>query len=509
MPKDEAEQRHPTTPPPTSVDGDQEHASQAAADESRYTRAEVDRALPWFAAAWVFGAAFCALTGAAFAPFLLRVLKTDDLTYGLINAVGPATVIFLFIGSYVVERTGRIKRTFIGFVVSHRLMWLGVAAVPYLFPHLPNRWAPGVVGLIIFMSSAAANYGGAGWSVWVASVVPKSLAGRYFAVRLTLGWWSMIVTGLVAAHLIDAYQNAVHVYSAVFAVAAVCGAIDILFHIPIAERPRPAPKDGISFWAILFLPWKNGLFRSFALYSGVAWFSYNMMNTFVSPFCLEGVDRNGLGLGVFATNVFVSTLPMVAMALVGPFWGPAIDRFGPKPVLGVGMFAAVVTAPAWLFFHSGGGPTVAIGPWVLRPDMVWFIPVVQIVGGLTWPAIEQGIFYVQIRGFPEEGRSAYIASYQVVLQVASMLGAFAAGACAAFWLRNLRAIPLLPSWFSHYQMVFFTAFVIRLVGFFALFPRLQLEGSAELHEVAKAVASDARTAVPTLSRGRARRTRPR
>jgi len=73
----------------------------------------------------------------------------------------------------------------------------------------------------------------------------------------------------------------------------------------------------------------------------------------------------------------------------------------------------------------------------------------------------------------------------------------------------VRAVPLLPSWFSHYQMVFFTAFLVRLLGFVLLFPRLKLEGTAELHEVAKAIASDARTAVPTLTRGRTRRARPR
>jgi MFS family permease len=467
-----------------------------------YSPEEVRQGLRWMIVAWIFGAAFSSIVGAGFAAFLTKILKVGDLAFGLINAAGPAAVMFLFIGSLVNERTGRTKRNFIGFTLPYRLLWLAIAAIPLVYGNFPNAWATGMVGLIMFLGSAAANYGGAGVAVWLGALVPKSSAGSYFARRATVGLWSMILSGFIASKLIDAHSNTASVYTWAFAIAAVLGVLDIVCFSRVPERPRPVEAEKTSMWSILSVPWKNKLFRSFSLYSSITWFTYAMMGTFVWPFCYDGVKENGLGLGVFAAVLFLSLIPMVSMALVTPFWGSAIDRFGPKPVLGIGSLSAAVLPFAWMFIHSGGGTTWVVGPWTLKPDMLWLIPIIQIIGGLTWPAVEQGVFYVQIHAFPETKRSAYIASLQVVLQIASMLGAWAGGVCAFLFATYIRHGSFLGKWFSHYQLVFFVALLIRLVVFVTMYPRLKLEGSAEFGEVAKSVASEAKAAGTKLVRKR-------
>jgi hypothetical protein len=475
---------------------------QTQAREDVYSPEEVRHGLRWMIVAWVFGAAFSSIVGAGFSAFLVKILKVGDLALGLISAMGPAAVLFLFLGSLVNERTGRTKRNFIGFTLPGRLAWLAIAAVPLVFTDLPNRWATGTVGILMFLASAAANYGGAGVAVWMGALVPKSGAGAYFALRATVGLWVMIASGFVASRIIGAHQDTASVYTWAFAIAGVLGVLDLVCFSRVPERPRPVEGERTSMWHILSVPWKNRLFRSFSLYSSITWFTYSMMATFIWPFCYDPVGKQGLGLGVFAAVLFLSLIPMLSMAIVTPFWGTAIDRFGPKPVLGIGSLSAAVLPFAWMFIHAGGGFSFAAGPWTFKPDMLWLIPIIQIIGGITWPAVEQGVFYVQVHGFPEAKRSAYIASYQVVLQIASMLGAATGGYLAGKFLENMSVFTFLPKWMSHYHLVFLVALLIRLAVFVTMYPRLKLEGSAEYKEVAKSMASEAKAAVPKL---RARR----
>jgi MFS family permease len=452
--------------------------------------------------ACTFGAAFSSIISAAFAAYLTKILKVGDLAFGLIMASGPAAAVFLFLGSLAAERAGRVKRLYVGFTLVFRLSWLCLAAVPLVFGSFPNLWATGLVGLIVFAGSAAASYGGAGLTVWMAAVVPKQSAGRYFALRATAGLWSMIVTGFVVGKLVDIHSDTPWVYSLFFTIAAVFGATEVLCFLRVPEKQRPVEEERPSIWSILWVPWRNGLFRSVTLYSAISWFTFSLVDTFLWPFCLMDSSKNGLGFGVFASFLVISLLPMISMALTSPFWGMAIDRFGPKPVLRVGLLINALSALVWLVVHRTGGTPISVGPWTITPDLIWFIPIVEVLGGLTWPAVEQGVFYVQIKAFPEVKRSAYIASYDVSVQVAAMLGSAFAAFCAGFWAKHAASVPVFPDWFSQYQPIILTAFVIRMSAFLLLFPRLRLEGVAGFGEVIAYVAAQAMRALPLPWRGR-------
>jgi hypothetical protein len=488
--------------------------------ESAYTSSEIRHSQKWITAAWVPGSAFFAITtGVVFNSFLKKALQVGDMGYGLIMAAGPAAVLFLVLGSLAVERTGLSKRRFMQFVLAHRLLWLGVAAVPFLFPTLPDPWATGTVGIVVFLAACAANFGNSGWSVWMSAIIPKGAAGRFFGFRSSLGLVTMCLSSWMAARIINGNPTDARLYAWIFAAAAILGATDVLCFSSVPERPRPVPESKPSLWDILSVPWGNKLFRTFAVYSFVAWFAYNMIGPFMWLFCLEKADNNGLGLSPVIANWFLAILPLLSMALMSPFWGRAIDRFGPKPVLGVGSTVALIAPLFFLIVHHGVYttvnlgpwtfkpdliwfvPTVNLGPWTLKPDLIWLVPIVQFISGLTWAAIEQSIFYVQIKGFPEEKRSVYIASYQVVLLVGSMLGVSFAGVCATFWQGHM---DFFPAWASHYQPVFLMSILLRVAAFVFLFPGLRLEGVAKYGEVARSVASDAKAAVPRLKRKRKR-----
>lgn len=476
-------------------------AIQHADPNAVYSPEQVEHSLFRIILGWAFGAGFFAITGGAvFASFVKNYLKAPDIPYGLIMAAGPAASVFLFAGSHAVEKSGRAKPIFMLYVTLHRVTWLAMAAIALFAGDHPAAWLGYLVAVAVFVATAFTNYGGAGWLVWMSDIVPKRSAGAFWGMRMTVGLLSMVTVSMLTSWIIDGNKTNPTAYVWIFTAAAALGVADILCFLTVPEIPRIKHAVTPTFWQTFATPWKNRLFRGFALYCALAWMGYVMIGTFIWPFCFEPVSKNGLGLSLIATNLMIVVLPQLTMAVFAPMWGSAIDRFGPKPVLGLGSLMAAIMPIGWLFIYNSPGVDVSIGPLAVHVNRLWLIPILQIVGASTWPAIEQGVLYVQMNGFPEKMRSSYISAFQVVLGLSMMAANWLAGVFATFWLYYKDSVPFFPKWFSHYHPVFLTAILIRLFAYVFLFRRLDLGGDAAVGEVARAVAGETKRVVPKLAR---------
>jgi MFS family permease len=442
----------------------------------------VRRTLGFITLAWVFGAVFFAITtGAALIAFLRKYMQVDDFSYGLILAAGPAAVLFQFFGSYLVERTGRVKKYFLWFNGLHRFIWLGVAAVPLLLPDSSRALQIGVVGLIVFASAALANIGSPGWASWMSSLVPKSIAGKYFGWRAAIGFLVMCATTIVVAALLDRYPTAGWLYGMIFTIAALFGTIDILLFIPVREKTRPHTPAPPALRDLLVTPWRDALFRGFALYTALSGIAYTMMGPFVWTFCFDSHANNGMGMSLVTANLLLYIAPVLSMAVMGRSWGQAIDRFGPKPVLAASALANIIAPAAWIF---------------MRPEFIWAVPIITIISGLTWPGIDQVQFYTQMKGFPATRQSTYVAMFAVVFGLASMTGSAVGGAWASFWQHHIADFQAwLPGGVSHYHPVFLTSILLRIAAFVFVFPTLRLPGSARYSAVARSLAGSVSSSV--------------
>lgn len=450
-----------------------------------YPAAEVRRALWLIFVAWLFGAGFMSIvTGASLTSFLTKYLRTDDFTYGLIMAAGPAAGLFFFLGSYVNERTGRIKRNFLIFGTVHRLLWLGVAAIPFFLDGVPAGVKIALAGIVIFLSAASANYGGNGWITWMSDIVPKRMAGAYFGNRSAAGLVVMVLTSVVVSATLDRFAGNGHAYAAIFAIAAVLGASDILTFVWVREIPRPVEPQPPTLVDILTTPWKHAEFRGFAIYTFVAWVSYMMIAPFMWRFCFDSVQDKGLGMSLSQANLALYLLPVFAMAFTAPLWGRAIDRFGPKPVLLTSSLGAVIFPSIWIFMHAG---------------LTWLIYPVTILGGLSWPGIDQTLAYMQVKGFPDTRRTAYCATFQVVFGAAGMVGTALGGWLASILKAHMALLPHLPSWVSHYHPLFAIGILLRLLVFLTMLLPLKLPGSASIPSVTRAVTTEMPLSLPGMS----------
>lgn len=438
----------------------------AATTRTGFAPGELRQALWHIMIAWFFGAGFSAIvSGAALISYLTKYLHTSDLAFSLIMAAGPAAVVLQFVGAYVTERSGRTKRNFLIFVTIHRLLWVGVALVPLFARHLPQPVQVGITAAIIFLSAALANFGGAGWPTWMSEIVPRSLAGRFFGLRASLGLVSMVAASTVVTMVLDRYPDTPWIYAVVFSIAGVMGATDILLFWPIRDLQRPR-GDAPSLKALFTIPWRDPTFRGFTSYLFVAWIAYMSMGQFVGRYCMEPLDKQGLGMGVATTNLLLYVLPWVAMALMSPFWGRAVDRLGVRPVLLAGSVALAIIPIGWI---------------LVRPGWTVFTAILCLAGGILWPAIEQSAMFMQIKGFPQERNAVYNATYLVVAGLASTLGLWLGGVVASVGPWILAHLHL-PAWVSHYHPLFVLSLLMRIAAIALVFPRL-LPGTGRAAQV--------------------------
>lgn len=447
-----------------------------------YTPREVRVGLNRCLIAWFFGASFSAITGGTvFVAFLKKYLQIGDFSYSLILSSGSAAVLLQVIGSLVVERTGCTKKVFLYFCTIHRLLWLAIAAVPLFTPihHQSIALQVTFVGVVFFLSASLSNFCVAGWTAWMADIVPKSLSGSFFGLRASFGLFIMSGVGLAAAYLADHMLHTTTMYTLVFSIAAILGATDILLFLPVKEIPRPVEVPRPTLIDLVKTPWSNPLFRSFCLYTVVSTIGYGLMNPFQIPFVFA------CGMSVVGATFVLSVLPQVSMAVLSQFWGRAVDRFGPKPVLTASALCHVIL-PVW---------------WVLlRPSALWTLPILSILAGLTWPGIDQVSIFMQVKGFPQSRRTAYIAMLMVVTALAGMVGTLIGGTLAHF-TEHFQQRSHLPAW-EHYIPLFALSVLVRLLAFVLIIPRMPLSASGTQRDVAQSIAQDVVKAIPGHGRGK-------
>ena len=461
-----------------------------------YTALEVRRALSVSLFSWGIGAAFFAvINGPVFTYFLTKYLHTSDTVFGLITGLGAFGVLFQLLGSYVIERTGHIKRNFVIFGILGRLPWLAVAAIPLCCPVREGMSSGGqslVVLLACTLCAMLINFGGAGWAAWIAAIVPSSVAGKFFGYRIGLGQLSSVLTASMTTLLLMRYVGEGWIYAVIFTLAALAGIIEVVCYLPVRQIPRPIEESPPTPAEIVTTPWRNALFLRYSLYTLVTWISYTMLGPFLWRFFYETKANHGLEMSVFNATLLLYIVPTILMAWASPIWGRAVDRFGCKPVLAASALGQILPGIPWA---------------IMRPDFVWAIPLMMLVGGLMWPGIDQVNMYMQVREFPELRRTTFNAMSAIVVGLASTIGPIFGGLCAGFWQQHLHQLSFLPSWISHYHLVFLTGMVIRTLTLLLLLPRIPLAWAAGTAAVTRSVAADLISTIPGLN-GRSRKPSP-
>lgn len=388
----------------------------------------------------VLAAVYSLGTGGILLGNFLVELDASPVVFGMLSSIPMLVNLVQPLGAYLSERsTSRFQYSLRTHGIG-RLLWLilviGIASL---------RW--GVFNthqlviltlLIVLFSNLLGGLGSASWLSWVAMIVPRRLRGRYFGIRNSAASLTNLVcvpmAGLVVSHW---YGGTLQGYGVVLLVAIVFGIIGLgcqYFQVDMNPRclrpqatqntydgklpqtseiqPYPAKDESFEVAQSIYPPqnqlansiWKNSNFLIFLLYFSFWTLAVNLSTPFFNLYMLDTLDLDVSYVTIYNSLQAGATLLMLIV------WGKLADKIGNRPIL---IFIGILVAAT---------PLLWLGIGVNRLDIWLWLPLLHILGGGTWAAIDLCSNNIQLGIAPTKNQSIYFAIAAAVAGASGAIG---------------------------------------------------------------------------------------
>jgi MFS family permease len=298
---------------------------------------------------------------------------------------------------------GRRKLLTAVVAVLGRGIWVLAAVLPAM--RLPAALLPGLMVLLVLVSSAFQAANGTLWSAWMGDVVPEKRRGRYFGYRAGVVGMVGMLANLAAGWFLDRVAAPVG-FQVVIAVAVASAGLGVGLYF--LQYDPPTPRRRAALREVLLGPLQDANFRRFLTFAVYWQFVVLLCAPFVIPYFLEQLKLSFTQVAVWSAIAAVSALVTTNL------WGRVADRVGNKAVLAIGTFFAGTLLPA---------------TWILAgfTGHVYWIWLAGACDALAWGAITPALFNLALASAPQRDRVAFIAMYSLVSGVAGFLGGVISG----------------------------------------------------------------------------------
>ena len=393
-----------------------------------------------------FATVFSSIIGGALLSNFLLDLGASALEIGLLASIPQMTNLLQPLGAYLGDRFK--SRNWYSLLIfgTSRLLWLLIVPGIWLVSssHMAGRQLVLLTLAIIWVTNILEALGRASFFSWMAVLVPERLRGRYFGFRNSVvNLTNFIGVPLLGLAVSKWPGGSLQGFGAVLVLGIVLGIISLGFHFlmtdvnPQVVHAAGSDTDHGSPWQTVFSFLKDANFLRFLLYSGLWSFAVNISAPFFNLYLL-----GDLNLDVSVVTLY-NSLGFGANLLMLMFWGKLADRIGNRPLMIIVGILVALTPLLWL--EAG---TTAIFLWV------WF-PLLHIVGGATWAAIDLCSGNLMMGVTPLRNQSIYFAIAAAVPGITGAIGITVGGFLAT--VTNFGGLPT----------VFALSAVLRL---FALLP---------------------------------------
>ncbi len=334
-------------------------------------------------------------------PFLAVcaiALGATDYMVGLVTTL-PALVALVsqLPGAVITERHPSLLHTTLRYAFLHRILFLPLAAVPFL--GIPGLGRACLYLAILAAMNLPATICGVAWTAMIGQIYPPILRGRIFGDRSMMCQFTAIVATLCAGWLIAAASEPYN-----WSVLFLCCLGLTMASLYYLTRMRVPPRKPVA-GRRLASPREVLAQRAFVDYTVGAFIYHLGLNTAVPVFTILYVRKLGLPATWIGLFSIVSGL---AVALTSRWWGRWSDRVGSSRAL---FMSLVGLLPLPLCY------AMVRGPWVILP--------LQVVGGVFGAGFGIVIFNRLLETSPEERRSSYVAVFNMLMMAtgfAPMLG---------------------------------------------------------------------------------------
>lgn len=356
---------------------------------------------------------FFTLTGGPFLVAFALIMGADIFYIGIITAISFLSQLVQIPTIYLIERTGRRRLiTLIG-SLGGKSLWFIMALIPFISPQNLS-----LVILVFSVSSIFGNISTCSWNSWMRDLIPMEIRGVFFARRFKLSYSLSSTLGILGGLVIDNFGRVsleiLKSYSAVFALGAIFGMVNLLFVSRIPEAEMVKSKFSLE---LLKQPFIDKNFRKLLSVMGFWSFASSLATPFFSVYMLKVLDLNIGYVMLFTIITRISNI-----YFMGPF-GKLTDRFGNKPVLAISTGVFVFTAFAWTFT-------------TLPEKHVFSLPLVLILSvflGLSNAGTDLTTLNITAKLSYPKPAAVYLASVAVVTSIASAIASTIGGLCGDFF----------------------------------------------------------------------------
>lgn len=389
-----------------------------------------------------------------------RRLGSSEMMVSLIIAACTVGALAQPLSAYLIERTGRRKAIFLATCLVQRPLWVLIGALPYLIPDSYAGWRPVGLLALITASSLLGSAGNPAWLSWMAYIIPQRVRAPFFGSRYRVATITGLLTALLVGRLLD-WNSSHAMFLAIFSAAAVMGTVDIAMFCFLPAHDTKPEGTTPSLLEILLIPWRDREFRRYLAYTISGSITYMIIGPFIIIYLLEQAH-----LGKLATAAYVTVLPLVVAAALGPATGRLVGSFGNRPVI---LMATVAAMPIPLMYGLAGrdshGLLLVTAVLVGIVSAATYVPELNMLFSLT----------------PEAKRSAYVSAVSLLAGVvsagASALGGAIAEACAG-WRLVVGGLTL-----TNLHVVFLAATITRIAHLAIFVPRLPEPTARPLREL--------------------------
>jgi MFS family permease len=387
----------------------------------------------------VFATIFSNGAGGVLLSNFLVELHASPTEIGLLSSIPMVANLIQPIGAMLSERSSSRHNYSLWIYGPSRILWLilvGGIAFSHWHTADPQVLVKGTLAIVCVTHFIGA-LGSASWLSWLAVLVPRRLRGRYFGIRNSAASLTSLLCVPLLGWMVSAFPaGSIAGYGVVLLLAIVAGVISIGFQffmvdvnpqtqaqmeesdsVPQPEVNSPA-NSPVNLEAEAASPPVPALhdrnFLVFLLYLILWTFAVNLSAPFFNLYLLDN-----LAIDLQAVTIY-NSLQSGANLLLLLFWGQLADRVGNRAVLlGVGILVAV-TPLLWLGTSADS-------------DSVWlWFPLLHILGGGTWAAIDLCNNNLQLGVAPLKHQTHYFAIAAAVAGVSGALGTTTGGLLVEF-----------------------------------------------------------------------------
>lgn len=401
----------------------------------------------------IFAAVFSNIAGGVLLSNFLIELHASPVEVGMLASFPMLANLMQPLGAILSDRTSSRHNYCFWIYAPSRALWLllllGIACFSWgrIADHTLVIWTLAIV----FATNILGAFGSAAWLSWLAALVPKKLRGRYFSIRNSAANLTCLLCVPLAGFVVSAYpRGSIVGYGIVLLIGLVAGFVSLGFQWLMTDiNPQEqgkheagiAPGDHLeplSFQPSVFSFLKDANFIRFLIYFSVWMFAVNLSAPFFNLYMLDNLGLDVSWVTIY--NSFTSGANLLMLML----WGKLADRLGNRfLLLTVGILVAVTP----IFWLGTGTDWLSIWVW---------LPLLHIVAGGTWAAIDLCNNNIQLNIAPVKNQATYFAVAAAIAGVSGALGTTAGGFLAE--LANYGGVPGL----------FVLSTIVRLLALFPL-----------------------------------------